>query len=73
MWTTKFWKDAAERVIRTAAQTAAASIGVTAAIQDVDWAIVAGTTATASVLSLLTALAAGATANTDNASFREDA
>jgi hypothetical protein len=73
MWTTKFWKDAIERVIRTAAATAAASIGTTAVIQDVDWDVVGGTTATASILTLLLALAAGAKANPDNASFREDA
>lgn len=73
MWTHEFWKDTAERVIRTAAQTAAATIGVTAVIQDVDWGVVGGTTATASVLALLTALAAGTKANPDNASFRADA
>jgi r1t holin len=56
MWTKKFWLDTAERVISTAAQSAAASIGTTALIQGVDWRVVGGTTAVAALLSLLKAL-----------------
>lgn len=72
MWTSKFWKDAAERVIRTAAQAAIGSFGTTAVVQEVDWRIVAGTTAVAAITSLLMAIAAGATGDPESASFQED-
>jgi hypothetical protein len=50
-------KAAAIRAARTAAQTALAALGTTALIQDVDWAIVASTTALATVASVLTSIA----------------
>ena len=72
MYTRRFWLDTAERCVRTAAQVAAGVIGTTAVIQEVDWGIVAGTTATATLLSLLMALAAGASSSgNDDASFQE--
>ncbi len=72
MWTSKFWKDAVERVIRTAAQAAVGAIGTTAVVQEVDWRIVGGTTAVAAVASLLMAIAGGAKGNPDDASFRDE-
>ena len=55
---TKEWFAAAGiRALKTAAQTAVASIGVTAMIHDVDWLVVASTAALAGVLSLLTSIA----------------
>lgn len=72
MWNSKFWKDATERVIRTAAQAAIGALGTTAVIQEVDWRIVGGTTAVAAITSLLMAIAAGSTGNPDSASFQED-
>lgn len=48
---------AAVRAVRTAAQSAVAAIGTTAVVQDIDWAIVGGTTAVAALLSVLTSLA----------------
>ena len=50
-------KAAVIRAVRTVAQTAVATIGTTAAIQDVDWALVASTSALAGVLSILTSVA----------------
>lgn len=73
MFTSSWVKDTAERVLRTAAQAAIAAIGTTAVVQDVDWAIVGGTTLTASILALLTAVAAGTKGSPDDASFQEDA
>ena len=72
MFTGKFWRDAAERAIRTAAQSAIAAIGTTAVVQDINWEIVGGTTLTATLLSLLMSIAAGTTANPNTASFQED-
>lgn len=45
---------AAIRAARTAAQAAIAGIGATAVIEGVDWAVVASSTALATLLSLLT-------------------
>lgn len=58
MHTEVFWHAAAERAVKTVAQTAAALIGAGAvSILDVDWQQVLGVSATAGVLSLLTSVA----------------
>ena len=44
------------RAIRTVAQVAVATIGTTATLQEVDWALVASTSALAGILSILMAL-----------------
>ena len=55
---TKEWFAAAGiRALKTVAQTAVASIGVTAMIHEVDWIVVGSTAALAGVLSLLTSIA----------------
>ena len=55
---TKEWFAAAGiRALKTSAQTAVASIGVTAMIHEVDWLVVGSTAALAGVLSLLTSVA----------------
>jgi len=55
---TKEWFAAAGvRALKTVAQTAVASIGVTAMIHEVDWVVVGSTAALAGVLSLLTSIA----------------
>lgn len=54
----KRWiKAAGIRAIKTIAQTAIATIGTSAIISEVDWAIVASASALAGILSLLTSLA----------------
>jgi ABC-type lipoprotein release transport system permease subunit len=54
----KNWLRAATvRALKTAAQTAIATIGTTAVIYDVDWQLVGGTVALATLLSYLTSLA----------------
>lgn len=54
----KTWmKAAAVRAVKTVAQTAAATIGTTAAMHQVDWLMVVSASALAGVLSLLTSLA----------------
>ena len=53
----RWWKAAGIRAIKTVAQTAAATIGTSAAIGDVNWLMVASASALAGVLSLLTSVA----------------
>ena len=54
----KLWaKAAAVRAVKTVAQTAVATIGTTAVMNEVDWTIVASASALAGILSMLTSLA----------------
>ena len=53
----KWIKAAGIRAIRTVAQTAVATIGVSAVMQDVNWLAVASASLLAGVLSVLTSIA----------------
>lgn len=53
----KWFKAAGIRAIKTVAQTAVATIGTSAIIADVNWAIVVSASALAGVISLLTSIA----------------
>ena len=54
----KVWlKCAGVRAIKTVAQTAVATIGTTAAMSEVDWAMVVSASILAGLLSLLTSVA----------------
>ena len=54
--TKKWWKAAGIRAIKTVAQTAAAAIGTTAMLSEVNWAVVVSTALLAGLLSLLTSV-----------------
>jgi len=57
IWTVEFWKDAAERAVKTAAQTTAASVLVTnVPVWDIDWTAGVGIVATATIGSVLTSI-----------------
>lgn len=53
----KWIKAAGVRALKTVAQSAVATIGTTAVISEVDWAVVASASALAGILSLLTSVA----------------
>lgn len=59
MMTKEFWKAALIRALRTIAQTAVATIGTTAAMQDVNWIMVGSSSLLAGILSILTSIATG--------------
>lgn len=54
--TKKWLKAAGIRALKTAAQTAAAMIGVSALMQDVNWLAVGSTALLAAILSILTSI-----------------
>jgi len=69
VYTLTFWKDAAERAIRTAAQVLVAFFGVnTFGILEVDWAQAGSVAALAALTSLLMSVAATGTGSQDSAS-----
>jgi hypothetical protein len=55
--TKSWWKAAGIRAIKTIAQTAVATIGTTALMTEVNWVVVASTSALAGILSMLTSIA----------------
>lgn len=57
--TKNFWKAAAIRAVRTICQTAIATIGTTALIEDVNWLLVGSSALLAGILSILNSIATG--------------
>lgn len=54
-----FWKAALIRAVRTLCQTAIATIGTTAVLEEVNWIAVASASVLAAILSLLNSVATG--------------
>lgn len=57
--TREFWKAAAIRAVRTLCQTAVATIGTTAVIEEVNWIMVGSSALLAAILSILNSIATG--------------
>ena len=55
----KWWKAAGVRAIKTVAQTAVSTIGVSATMSEVNWIMVGNASALAGILSLLTSIITG--------------
>lgn len=56
IFTKEWWKAALVRAVRTMAQTALATIGTSALLTDINWALVLSATGMAGILCILTAL-----------------
>lgn len=69
MFTVSFWKDTAERVVKTFAQALVAVLAVGTPIFDIDWGQGLGVAATAAVASLLTSIASIGAADKGTASL----
>ena len=54
-----FWKAAGIRALRTICQTAIATIGTTAVIEEVNWLLVGSSALLAGLLSILNSIATG--------------
>lgn len=55
--TTKWWRAAGVRAVKTMAQTAVATIGAAAVLSAVEWPVVVSASLLAGILSLLTSVA----------------
>ena len=55
----KFWKAALIRALRTFCQTAIATIGTTAVLEEVNWIMVGSSSVLAALLSILNSVATG--------------
>ena len=62
----KFFIAAGIRALRTLAQTAIATIGTTALIEEINWAVVGSASAVAAILSILTSIVTGLPEVEDN-------
>jgi hypothetical protein len=69
MFTLAFWKDAAERAVKTFAQSLLALLTVGATITSIDWVSALEISATATVLSLLTSVVSLPIGNSGTASL----
>ena len=57
--TKDFWKAAGIRALRTVCQTAIATIGTTAVIEEVNWLVVGSSALLSGILSILNSIATG--------------
>lgn len=55
----EFWRATAVRAIKTVCQTAIATIGTTALIEEVNWIAVASASLLSGILSVLTSIVSG--------------
>ncbi len=72
MWSAQFWRDTAERTVRTMAQTLLALLGNEMLnIVALDWGQMVSVTVGAGVVAVCTALVASGVGDNESASFRD--
>lgn len=72
MWSAKFWRDTAERTVRTMAQTLLALLGNEMInVVTLDWGQIVSVTVGAGVVAVCTALVASGVGDNESASFRD--
>jgi r1t holin len=71
MWTAQFWKDAAERAVKTAVQVAIPMVTATS-LDQMDWQTAGLAVAGAVLLSLLTSLASSQVGSRQTASLVDE-
>ena len=74
MWTLAFWKDTAERALKTAAQAVILGLGLAqgANLFDMDWKAALGLAAGGALLSLLTSVVSAPFGNKGTASLEPE-
>lgn len=72
MRTSKFWKDAAERAIKTFAQAAVAILALSAGLIDVNWVDTVSVAGLAGVISLFTSIGSAGVGSSESASLVVD-
>lgn len=69
MRTSKFWKDAFERAVKTFAQAAVAILALSTGLIDVSWIEAASTAGLAALVSLLTSIGSAGVGDKESASL----
>lgn len=69
MRTSKFWKDAFERAVKTFAQSAVAILALSTGLIDVSWIEAASTAGLAALVSLLTSIGSSGVGDKESASL----
>lgn len=72
MRTSKFWKDAFERGIKTFAQSAVAILALSVGVLDASWVQAASVGGLAAVISLLTSIGSSGVGSSESASLVVD-
>jgi hypothetical protein len=67
--TSKFWKDAFERALKTFAQSAVAILALSTGLIDVSWIEAASTAGLAALISLLTSMSSSGVGDSTSASL----
>jgi anti-anti-sigma regulatory factor len=70
--TSKFWKDAFERAVKTFAQSAVAILALSTTLFDVSWVNAMGTAGLAALVSLLTSVGSAGVGSSESASLVVD-
>ena len=72
MRTSKFWKDAFERAVKTIAQSAVAILALSTGLIDVSWMDAASVAGLAGLVSLLTSVGSAGVGSSESASLVVD-